>query len=349
LIPLCGAESGLYDSLRSFCRQDYPEYHLVFGVRSGEDLAVDIVNQLIKDFPTREITLVINAQIHGANLKVSNLINMIEFARYETIIMADSDIWAPSDSLHRVVQSLSPAKTGVATAVYTGVSSGGLAAHMGAMYINNWFLPSVLVDFALNGTDGCYGAIIGIKRKALESIGGLDVLSDYLAEDNRLGRLVRQQGYDLAFILEPVATRVNTKQFVGLFRQEIRWSRTVRCCRPSDHLLSLVTFPLPLMLILLALAPSWFGVGLTATHLLMQMLLNILVHRRIPLSGPARPWLVPLREILCFVVWVLSLRGNKVRWRDVEYKVDGEGMVVPIRHFHPKLLPELGAMVGEES
>jgi ceramide glucosyltransferase len=244
---------------------------------------------------------------------------------------------------------LSPAKTGVATAVYTGVSSGGLAAHMGAMYINNWFLPSVLVDFALNGTDGCYGAIIGIKRKALESIGGLDVLSDYLAEDNRLGRLVRQQGYDLAFILEPVATRVNTKQFVGLFRQEIRWSRTVRCCRPSDHLLSLVTFPLPLMLILLALAPSWFGVGLTATHLLMQMLLNILVHRRIPLSGPARPWLVPLREILCFVVWVLSLRGNKVRWRDVEYKVDGEGMVVPIRHFHPKLLPELGAMVGEES
>ena len=349
MIPLCGGEPGLYECLRSFCTQDYPEYHLVFGVRSREDLAVGVVNRLIADFPSRDITLVINAQIHGANLKVSNLINMNLFARHELIVMADSDITAPSDSLRRMIQALSAPKTGVATAAYVGVSGGALAAQMGAMYINNWFLPSVLVDLALNGVDGRYGAMIGIKRQALDSIGGLSVLSDYLAEDNRLGRLVRQQGYELAFIADPVATSVNTKSFSELFRQEIRWSRTVRCCRPSDHFLSLVTFPLPMLLILLTLAPSWGGVALVGAHMAMQMSLHLLMHRRIPLSGPARPWLMPLREMLCFIVWVFSLRGNIVRWRDVEYKVDGEGMVVPIRHFKPALLPEIGSMLGEES
>ena len=40
LKPLCGAEPGLYENLRSFCQQDYPEYQIVFGVRDPADRLV---------------------------------------------------------------------------------------------------------------------------------------------------------------------------------------------------------------------------------------------------------------------------------------------------------------------
>src|SRR5580692_154621 len=75
LKPLCGAEPGLYEHLRSFCRQDYPEFQIVCGVRDPADPALAVVERLLAEFPSIPIEVVINPQQHGSNCKVSNLIN----------------------------------------------------------------------------------------------------------------------------------------------------------------------------------------------------------------------------------------------------------------------------------
>jgi ceramide glucosyltransferase len=91
LKPLCGAEPDLYANLRSFCLQEYARFQIVFGVRDSADPALQVVERLAAEFPHLAIDIVINAQQHGANRKVSNLINMLECARHDVLVISDSD------------------------------------------------------------------------------------------------------------------------------------------------------------------------------------------------------------------------------------------------------------------
>ena len=69
--PLCGAEPSLYENLRSFCEQDYPEFQLVFGVLDPADAALAVVERLAAQFPSLPIDVVINSQLHGGNRKTT--------------------------------------------------------------------------------------------------------------------------------------------------------------------------------------------------------------------------------------------------------------------------------------
>ncbi len=346
LRPLCGAEPRLYESLRSFFEQDYPDFHLVFGVRDRSDPAMAVVERLRLEFPHRDVTMIVDARVHGANLKVSNLINMIGASRHSLLVIADSDVFAQKDTLRRMAVMMSKSQVGAVTSLYTGVDTGSFASRLGAMFINDWFLPSALVDVSLNGVDGCYGPLTAIRRSVLEDIGGFTSLANFLAEDNRMGRLVRAKGLTLELYPVPVPTMVNAGRVSDLFRHELRWARTVRSCRPKDHILSLVMFPLPVLILLLALDPSVVGASLIGMHLFLRMALNVLIRQKIPATGVASPLWVPVRECFCFAVWVLSLRGNLVLWRGTEYRLVGDGSVVPVQDMGAAiaqtLLPEEG-------
>ena len=102
LKPLCGAEPGLYEHLRAFCLQDYPEYQIIFGVRDPADPARSVAERLAAEFPSLPIDIVVNPQQHGNNHKISNLINMLERARHDMLVMADSDAFVGPDYLATV-------------------------------------------------------------------------------------------------------------------------------------------------------------------------------------------------------------------------------------------------------
>src|SRR5215471_13726044 len=74
LKPLKGVDPEIYDSFRSHCLQDYPEYEIIFGVSDTDDPAVASVRQLQQEFSGRRIELVVCPQKLGANIKVSNLV-----------------------------------------------------------------------------------------------------------------------------------------------------------------------------------------------------------------------------------------------------------------------------------
>ena len=339
LKPLCGADRYLYDNLRSFCEQDYPKYQVIFGVREQDDPAVQVVNRLIQEFPHLDLTLVVSDRRIGTNLKVSNLSNLCRQAKYNTLVLADSDMRVGPDYLSAVVAPLEDQTVGVVTCLYKGGAPDGLWSTLGAMFINEWFFPSALVAAWLGPLRHAFGATIACRRDTLASIGGFEALADYLADDYMLGRLVSRQGLRIALSSYVVENVVVEKDLQTLFFHELRWTRTFRTVRPVSYFLSFVTYGIPLsFFFLVSSGLSRLAVGTFAGHLVLRYGAHVFLHRTLRLSVPwYSAWLVPIRDVLSFILWALSFLGQSVRWNGHRFRVQADGRLRPAIKAGPAL------------
>jgi len=203
---------------------------------------------------------------------------------------------------------------GAVASIYKGWAVGGAASRFGALYINDWFVPSVVVDVDLRGIDFVFGALSSVRRQSLEAIGGFEHLAQCLAEDFSMGRLISHKGWEV--VLSPYAcdTVVAESSFDDMFRHEVRWQRSERACRPLDQFMSVVTCPLPLLALLLLPQPSIVGLGIIGSEFALRVVLHFQVRRSFRIAGPIEPWLVPLRECVSFLAWAAGLFGNNVYW-----------------------------------
>ncbi len=328
LKPLCGAEPALYECLKSFCAQDYPRLQLVFGVADPGDAAIRVVERLIREFPMRDIDLVVDRTRHGTNLKVSNLVNMMRVAKHDVIVVSDSDVLVSPDCIARVVAPLEDARTGAVTCLYRGRPAEGLASALGALFINDWFLPSAAVDAGMREVAYCFGPVTAVRRDALDAIGGFAALAPYLADDFLLGRRLAAAGYRVR-LSDHLVDVVVAEDPLSLIQHELRWARTVRTVKPGEHFMSGVMEPLPLLLLLLLPFPQWGGWLALTLVIGMRILLHFLVRKRFGIASPARPWLLPLRECLCFAIWVASYRSSHVSWRERDFVIAPGGRLEP--------------------
>jgi ceramide glucosyltransferase len=321
LKPVYGAEPHLYQCLRSFCLQDYPEYEVIFGAHTPDDPAIAIVNRLIAEFPNVNLRLVVDGALAGPNRKAANLANIAKAARYDLIVLADSDVRVDPHCISSMVAPFSDPSVGAVAAIYKGWPADNAASRFGALYLNDWFVPSVLVDVDLRGIDFVFGAMSAVRRDALNAIGGFEMLAGCLAEDFSMGRLIARRGWRV--VLSPYAcdTVVAEKSFSEMFRHEVRWQRSERACRPLDQFMSVVTWPLPLLLIFLLPQPSVIGISIIAAHVTLRIVLHFLVRRRFQIAASTEPWLVPIRECVCFFAWAGGLFGNSVKWGQETFSI----------------------------
>src|SRR5258708_1540282 len=134
--PLYGLEPSLYENLRSFCEQDYPEYEVIFAVRNQNDPAAAVVRQLLADCPGVSASLVVEPRALGTNLKVSNLIAIARSAKHDLLVVADSDMRVGKDYLRAVVAPFADPRVGAVTCPYVGRPLGSVPSKLGAMFIN---------------------------------------------------------------------------------------------------------------------------------------------------------------------------------------------------------------------
>ncbi len=325
LKPLHGDEPGLCDNLRSFADQDYPVFQLVFGVRDRADGALPVARALIAERPAADIALVVDPHVAGSNLKVANLENMLPQARHDVLVLADSDMRVGRDYLAAVAAALAAPGTGLVTCLYKGVAMGGLWSELAALHINFGFLPGALAGEALDIGGGCFGATIALRREVLERIGGFARLRNELADDHRMGAAVR--GLGLRTVLAPyiVEDRVSEPSFLSLWRHELRWARTSRAMAPVGFAGSIIThsvmFPAFAAAFCGASPVAW---GLVLLSLLLRLLSAALIGYRLALPC-RRLWLLPLRDVLSFAVFVGSFCGRSVLWRDQLFRVGPGG------------------------
>jgi ceramide glucosyltransferase len=332
LKPLCGAEPGLYEQLRSFVRQDHADFQVIFGVRDRADPACVVVDRLMAEFPLLPIELVINPQLHGSNFKVSNLINMLPAARHDILVMADSDATVKPDYLTYVCSHLADPRVGLVTCAYQGIPTNSIWSRLGAMYVNEWYMPSVLLT-ALFGYQGYVsGQTVCIRRATLDQIGGLSAIANDLADDYKIGELVRNLGLEIVLSSYLVAGEHHEPRLESLLSHEVRWMSTIRVLRPRSFRWMFLTFTLPLagLGLILSTADVWthpVAPALFWTTVAARLVLHF-VHR---IGGRrallADLWLVPVRDLLLCVVWCRSFFTSRVRWRGGEFAVDARGVM----------------------
>jgi ceramide glucosyltransferase len=324
LKPLCGAEPETYECLRSFCEQAYGEFQVVFGVSHAQDPAVAVVAQLQKEFPHLDLTLAVERRQAGSNRKVSNLINMMGFALHDYLVISDSDVRVDSNYLANLIVPLLDDGVGVVTCCYRGVPHPGIWSLLGSMYINEWFIPSVRVAALMGYRSFAFGATIGIRRETLAKIGGFNAISNQLADDYCLAALTRQEGLRTVLSEVEVDTFVAERTASALVAHELRWRRTIRNLSPFGYGFSFITLGLPvtaLQLLLARAAPA-------AVIFLITALASAAIHWNARRSGGlASLWLVPIRDLLHFGLWIWSFATRDVRWHNDRYHVSRDGAV----------------------
>jgi ceramide glucosyltransferase len=332
LKPLCGAEPGLYEHLRAFCLQDYPEYQIIFGVRDPADPARSVAERLAAEFPSLPIDIVVNPQQHGNNHKISNLINMLERTRHDMLVMADSDAFVGPDYLATVTAPLLDPQVGLVTCTYRAVPTDSIWSRLGAMYINEWYLPSVLVAWLFGYEGYVSGQTMCLRHDTLRAIGGFRAIANHLADDHRLGELIR--GLRLRVVLSPYLVKgVHHEQnLASLTRHELRWMRTIHVLRPWSFRMIFLSFSFPLAILGLILAAGgglhstlvWTLFGITAV-------IRLALYCRYHLTDDPHPfsdlWLLPVRDGLLCWVWFRSFFTSRITWRGAEFDVDSDGFM----------------------
>lgn len=327
LKPLSGDEPGLYENLRSFCVQDHPHYQLLFGLHGADDAALATVERLRTEFPQQDIAVVIDARVHGLNLKVTNLINLLPQARHDWLLLADSDIHAPPDLLRRITAPLADPTVGVVTCLYRGAALGGLWTRLGAQFIDDWFAPSVTLARRFGHTGYSFGASIALRRDTLTAIGGFETLSQHVADDYWLGELSRRQGLRTVLSECRVQTDVVETRLADLAARELRWLRSIRSIAPLGYLFTVISFTTPMAV------AGWLAAGETVPASLLAsgaIGLRMALHVKQSRAQAGRPQpldalknfaLIPVRDSLSLLLWTIALAGRVVRWRGRPMKI----------------------------
>jgi ceramide glucosyltransferase len=332
LKPLKGTDPEMYESLRSHCLQDYPEYEIIFGVHDPKDPVVGSVRRLQSEFPDRAIQLVVCEKIPGANVKVSNLVAMVGAARYDHFVVNDSDIRVEPEYISRIVTPLADPETGMVTCLYRGHPAPTLGSRLESLGISTDFCAGVLAARQLEGAIRFgLGSTLAFRRRDLERIGGFEAIVDYLADDYELGKRIANLGLKVKLSETVVETHLPAYTMREFWDHQLRWARGIRDSRPGGYFGLLFTFGLVWSLAPLLAAHgarwAWMLAGFT---LLLRFAVAVVVGTRVLADGglTRRLWLLPIRDIVAVLIWMGSFLGHTVTWRGDRFELR-DGKLVP--------------------
>ncbi|MFW2852640.1 bacteriohopanetetrol glucosamine biosynthesis glycosyltransferase HpnI [Sphingomonas sp. TX0543] len=326
LKPLHGVEPRLIDNLATFLVLDHGgPVQLLCGVQRRDDPSIAAIEELRARFPQARIDLVIDPTPHGANRKVSNLINLERHIAHDAIVLSDSDIAVPQDYLSTILTTLDQPNVGAVTLAYAGRGDAGCWSRLTAAGLSWQFLPGTIVGFAFGLARPCMGSTIALRRETLTAIGGFGAFADILADDYAIGNAIAARGMTVAMSRILVTHASAERNFREWWRHEVRWSATVRDLVPLAHAASVVSMPLPLALLAVPLHP---GLGtMVAICALIARLWVVAVADRLSGDRPAPLWLLPLRDCLTLAVFIAGMWVRSVDWRGSRLRMEEHGQI----------------------
>lgn len=329
LKPLSGTFPGLREAVETFFRQSHRRYQLIFGIQGDDEAARALIEDLRHSYRQVDCEVVSVGPEIGPNRKVSALNDMLTAAKYELLLISDDDVSVPPDYVARATGAMRDPRLGLVTSPYR-VRPETLPLAVDALARATELLPGVAIAEGLErGLSFSLGAASIVRRSALEEIGGIRSLADFLAEDYLLGARIRAKGWGVRLSPEIVDLGHDFRSAREYLLHQLRWSRTYRFCRPLGFFLSILTQGIFLALVALLLTGASAVTLVAAGAMLVLRLLTaaadiLLVGHRSLLA-----WLplVPLRDLVSVGFWAASFLGNEVAWRGQVFRISSGGRI----------------------
>jgi ceramide glucosyltransferase len=335
LKPLSGLDDELESNLRTFFKQDYPAFEILFAVGDATDPAAAVVENLRAEFPGVASRLLIAGHPPYSNAKVHSLDRMLAAAANELVVMSDSDTRVTPALLRTIAAEFAGgqasggekgrptgAPVGVATCPYRAVAGPSFWSRLEAIGLNTDFMAGILVARLLEGMQFAVGPTIAARRSVLESIGGFNRLKDYLAEDFVMGKLASKAGHGVMLSSYVIEHHIGSTNFRHNAAHRLRWVRSTRRSRPVGYVGQLFTMATPVVLLSCAIAPRLWLAAVVA--MLIRAAAAYVVSARV-LHARTNLALLPIEDLLGFCFWVAGFFGNTVMWRGRRYRVFADG------------------------
>jgi ceramide glucosyltransferase len=323
LKPVKGLDEDDYQNYASFCRQDYPEYEIVFCVDEG-DAALPIIEKLILDFPERSIRILLGSGREALNDKVARLVRLSHEAKHDLFVISDNDVRVRPDYLRTVVSPFRDSKVGGGTCLYRSATEKSGVQLLQSVGMTSDFFAGIMVAWKLDGVKFAFGQTILARREAIESFGGYEALESRPADDLLVGRSIAEQGYEVVLLPYVVEAVPDFKSLEDLLLKRLRWMTVMRMMRPWGHFGLIFTWGLPWAVLAVGIGRTWpiavfyFG-GVAATRIFMTWLLGR------HLLNCVLTWkkmiLIPVWDLTAFGIWLVSFSRSTIKWRGINYSI----------------------------
>jgi ceramide glucosyltransferase len=326
LKPLCGQDEGLEDNLRSFFLQDYPEFEIIFGVHRADDPAAALAERMIGEYSGRvNARIIVTGESSIPNAKAYSLNRLVREARYDLLVMADSDVRVKPDLLSHLACELQDERIGLITCPYRAVAGQSVWSRLEAIGMNTELLGGVLVARMLEGMRFALGCTLAVRRSVLEAMGGFGYLQEYLAEDFVIGQRAAEMGHEVLLSSSVIEHRIGSQGMSRNLSHRLRWARSTRRSRPAGYWGQVFTYTTALALLMLAAWPKAWPVVLLA--LVLRAGAAFATAGAVVRDPLLRQqwWLLPLQDLLGFVVWMGGFLGDTIVWRDRKCTVLRDG------------------------
>jgi ceramide glucosyltransferase len=334
--PVRGLDHEAYENFASFCRLDYPQYELVFAVSDVDHQVCAVIEKLRADFPACSIRLITEVPCLGTNDKVNNLCQLVQSAKYDFIVMSDSDVRVEPDYLKEVIAPFANPEVGAVTAFYKSISAGNLASKLSALGMYMDSAPSALVAKKIEGKMRfAFGWSMATSKRHLAEIGGWKEMANYHSDDFEFGKRIAQCGYRVELMAKPVSMVFPKETLAEHFRRELRWSIGLRSVRPLGYWGLGFTHGLPWAVLAAVAALSIDLTPMAFSYLVAYLILRVGLTWTTGKWGIGDRqlakilWLVPVRDAISFIIWITGLFSDKIVWRGLNYHVR-HGQLIPI-------------------
>ena len=332
LKPVCGLEKNLGINLRSACLQDYPEFQVVFSVQDTDDPAIPLLKDIQREFGTEKVAVAIDGTQSAPNGKIKNLLGALPYARYEYLVISDSDVRLRPDYLKTIIAPLADPAVGCVCTLYKATSAKTWFEKLEMLTLNADFMTNVIFAYVTGASKFCLGASTALRRPTLKDIGGLEALADYLVEDHEMGRRIWAAGKKVTIVPYFVETVVDLQSPAQWWTHQVYWDQNTRSAQPAGFFGTVLVRSVPFA-ILFALARFGDGLGLAVLAGALAIRLGtaaaILGWGFRDQGGLRSLWLLPLRDTAGLVSWLLAFTKRTVIWREAEFILTPGGRMVP--------------------
>jgi ceramide glucosyltransferase len=331
LKPLKGLDDNLFDNLESLCLQDYPEYEVIFSLQDNNDPAYKVARKIKDKYPEKDISVITERCTLGLNPKVNNLIPAYGIAKYEYILISDSNVMANSNYLKHTVKHMEEPDVGLVSNLIKGTRARSLGSIFENLHLNSFVMGSVCFLDKFLKMPCVVGKSMLMRKRDLENIGGLEGVKDVLAEDYVIGEKMNKMGKKVALSGHHI---MNVNEYWGIrkfINRHTRWGKLrwqIGGAGYYSELLSNAVFMsfLPILL----WEPSEITFAFATSVSLIKILGDIYIGRRLKTDMNFLFYLLsPVKDLLIGLIWFVPLLSKTVVWRGNRYKIGRDSMLSP--------------------